>query len=132
MSSSTQIPLYLLPSIKDTKFSQFLEYVRWFFWQILLTFTAQESFFSSKRIERMLIFVNANILLDLCVRHLIMVDKLDYIGAVAIYSAQMVYAGYQTKQIFNDTKIKKDENFNTSSSNTTTVTTENSSTSTQV
>ena len=79
----------------------------------------------------MFIFLNANVLLDLCVRHLVMVDKLDYIGAVAIYSAQMVYAGYQTKQIFNDTKIKKDENLNTSSVNTTTVTTENTSTSTQ-
>lgn len=112
MSSSTQIPLYLLPSIKEGKWSQFLEYVRWFFWQILLTFTAQESFFSSKRIERMLIFVNANILLDLCVRHLIMVDKLDYIGAVAIYSAQMVYAGFQTRQIFNDMNSKKDVKVN--------------------
>jgi len=118
MSTSTQIPVYLLPSIKDTKWSQFLEYVRWFFWQILLTFTAQESFFSSKRIERMFIFLNANVVLDLCVRHLIMVQKLDYIGAVAIYSAQMVYAGYQTKQIFNDTKIKKDADVNSNSDTT--------------
>lgn len=132
MTISSQIPSYLLPDTKDSKGAQLLEYIRWFFWQILLTFTAQESFFSSKRIERMLIFLNANVVLDLCVRYLIMSNKLDYIGAVAIYSAQMVYAGYQTKQIFNDTKIKKDENLNTSSVNTTTVTTENTSTSSQV
>ncbi len=128
MSNSYHIPDYLMPSKKEGKFEQFLEYVRWFFWQILLTFTAQESFFSSKRIERMVIFLNANIWLDLCVNHLINVQKLDYIGAAAIYSVQMVYAGYQTKQIFNDMKVKKDDNSNTSSINTTTTTTENTST----
>ncbi len=127
MSNSSHIPIYLLPDVKEGKGEQFVEYVRWFFWQILLTFTAQESFFSSKRIERMVIFLNANIWLDLCVSHLISVDKLDYLGAVAVYSAQMVYAGYQTKQIFNDMKIKKDDIANTSSINTTTTTTENTS-----
>ena len=129
MSSSSQIPEYLLPAKKTGKWNQFCEYGRWFFWQILLTFTAQESFFSSKRIERMVIFLNANIWLDLIINHLINVGKLDYLGAVAIYSAQMVYAGFQTKQIFNDMKIKKEEDTgNSFSSNTTTTTTENSST----
>jgi hypothetical protein len=120
-----------LPEKKESKGEQFIEYVRWFFWQMLLTLTAHESFFSSKRVERLLIFLNANILLDICVHHLVSVGKLDWEGSVGIYTAQMIYAGFQTKQIFNDLKMKKDENSNTSSTNTTTVTTENSSTSTQ-
>lgn len=127
MSNSSHIPVYLLPHIKEGKFEQFVEYIRWFFWQILLTFTAQESFFSSKRIERMVIFLNANIWLDLCVYYLINVGKLDYIGSVAVYSVQMVYAGYQTKQIFNDMKVKKEDDSNTMSTSTVTTTTENSS-----
>lgn len=131
MTFSPQIPAYLLPETKEGKFSQFLEYMRWFFWQMLLTLTASESFFSSKRLERFVIFINANILLDICVYHLVSDGKLDWEGSVGIYVAQMAYAGFQTKQIFNDLKMKKDENLNTSSSNTTTVTTENTSTSSQ-
>jgi len=49
-----------------------------------------------------MIFINANILLDISVHYLLKTGKMDYIAAVAIYSAQMIYAGYQTKQIFNE------------------------------
>ena len=45
------------------KFTTKTEAVKWFFIQILLTFSDQPSFFSSKRIERFMIFINANILL---------------------------------------------------------------------
>ena len=83
-------------------FSTKWEYVKWFFLQILLTFSDQPSFFSSKRIERFMIFLNANIALDISVNYLLKHDKMDYIAAVAIYTAQMIYAGYQTKQIFNE------------------------------
>ena len=114
---NSHIPLYLLPETKDSFGSQFLEYVRWFFWQVLLTLSAQESFFSSKRLERLFIFLNANIMLDICVYHLMQVDKLDWTGCAAIYSAQMVYAGFQTKQIFNEVKKAKD-NADNSTSNT--------------
>lgn len=78
------------------------QYVKWFLLQIVLTFSDQPSFFSSKRIERFMIFINANIALDISVHYLLKNNKMDYIAAVAIYSAQMIYAGYQTKQIFNE------------------------------
>lgn len=115
MTISSQIPSYLLPDTKDSKGAQLLEYIRWFFWQMLLTLTANESFFSSKRLERFAIFVNANVLLDICVYHLVSVGKLDWEGSVGIYVAQMAYAGFQTKQIFNDLKMKKDTTSNSNS-----------------
>lgn len=117
MTISSQIPSYLLPETKDSKGAQFLEYVRWFFWQMILTLTSHESFFSSKRLERFAIFLNANVLLDICVYHLVQVGKLDWEGSVGIYVAQMAYAGFQTKQIFNDLKMKKDANNTNSSDN---------------
>ena len=83
-------------------FSTKWQYVKWFLLQIVLTFSDQPSFFSSKRIERFMIFINANIALDISVHYLLKNNKMDYIAAVAIYSAQMIYAGYQTKQIFNE------------------------------
>lgn len=78
------------------------QFLCWFGREILKTFSNQPSFFSSKRIERALIFVNANVVLDLCVNELVKQGKIDELGAVAIYTAQMIYAGYQTKQIFNE------------------------------
>ncbi len=120
MTNSSHIPSYLLPDSKEGKIDQLLEYIRWFFWQMLLTLTAQESFFSSKRLERMVIFVNANILLDLCVHHLVSTGKMDWEGSVGIYVAQMAYAGFQTKQIFNDMKVKKGDGTSSFSSTTTT------------
>ncbi|WP_298838827.1 hypothetical protein [uncultured Clostridium sp.] len=87
----------MMPKLK-TKW----EYVKWFLLQIVLTFSDQPSFFSSKRIERFMIFLNANIALDISIHYLLKHDKMDYIAAVAIYTAQMIYAGYQTKQIFNE------------------------------
>jgi hypothetical protein len=75
---------------------------KWFVKEVVKTFSNKPSFFSSKRIERAIIFVNANIMLDLMTWHLLKTEKIDYIAAVAIYAAQMVYAGYQTKQIFKD------------------------------
>ena len=84
------------------KFATKMEFVKWFFLQILLTFSDQPSFFSAKRIGRTFIVLNANIGLDIAVYYLLKHDKIDYIAAVAIYSAQMIYAGYQTKQIFNE------------------------------
>ncbi len=78
--------------------------IKWHFWELVKTFSGEPSFYSSKRIERMLIFVNANISLDLIIGWLTKHDKLDYMGAIGIYVAQMAYAGYQTKQISKDDK----------------------------
>ena len=116
----------MLPTFK-TK----MEFVRWFFTQVLLTFSNQESFFSSKRIERFMIFMNANIALDICIHYLLKTGKMDYIAAVAIYSAQMIYAGYQTKQIFNEkvATTASDTDTNSIDTSTTTYTTSTEKTS---
>lgn len=78
------------------------EFIKWFFGEMIKTFSSEPSFFSSKRIEKMLVFLNANIMLDVCVQELITQGKIDAIGSCAIYAAQMTYAGYTTKQIFNE------------------------------
>ena len=49
-----------------------------------------------------MIFLNANIALDICIHWLLVHDKITAEGSVIIYTVQMLYAGYQTKQIFND------------------------------
>lgn len=76
--------------------------LKWHLKELCKTFSNQPSFYSSKRIERAVIFVNANVMLDIMVWWLAKHDKLDYLGVIGIYAAQMVYAGYQTKQIFKD------------------------------
>lgn len=83
-------------------FTNPLQFIRWFFRELVKTLSSEPSYFSSKRLERLFIFINANIILDICVDYLLKHDKIDYIAAVAIYSAQMIYAGYNTKQIFNE------------------------------
>lgn len=84
------------------KFEKFIARVKWHMKELNKTLSSQESYYSSKRIERLIIFINANVLLDMMVMHLLHKDKIDYLGAIAIYGAQMVYAGFQTKQIFKD------------------------------
>lgn len=85
----------------------------WFFREMLKTFSKQPSFFCSKKVERFMIFLNANIALDICIHWLLVHDKITAEGSVIIYTVQMLYAGYQTKQIFNDktkTTIEKETN----------------------
>ena len=67
--------------------------------EVIKTFSNKSSYFASKRIERAILFINANALLDICTNYLMTHDKLDWTGAVAIYTAQMGYAAYQTVQI---------------------------------
>lgn len=55
-------------------------------------------------------------MLDHGVLYLMYKDKIEPMELVAIYTAQMIYAGYQTKQIFNDPKEKVNDGTN---SNTT-------------
>lgn len=87
----------------------------WFFREMLKTLSKQPSFFCSKKVERFLIFLNANIALDICIHWLLVHDKMTAEGSVIIYTVQMLYAGYQTKQIFND-KTKIITEFETDSS----------------
>lgn len=86
----------------NPNFNNLWEFIKWFCWEMLKTFSKQPSFFCSKRVERFGIFLNANILLDICVHWLLVHDKMDMSTSVVVYAAQMVYAGYQTKQIFNE------------------------------
>ena len=82
---------------------------KWHMKEIAKTFSNQQSFYSSKRFERAIIFINANVVLDMCVYQLIHSDKLDATGAVLIYSAQMVYAGFQTNKLMEEKKSENNE-----------------------
>lgn len=91
------------------------DFIKWFCWEMIKTLSNEPSFFSSKRLERFGIFLNANILLDICVHELLVSGKIDYVGAIAIYTAQMIYAGYTMKQTFNEkpktfVEAKKEDN----------------------
>lgn len=48
-------------------------------------------------------------MLDMCVYNLIQTAKLDSTGAVLIYSAQMVYAGFQTNKLMEEKKNENNE-----------------------
>lgn len=81
--------------------------LKWRFGELEKTFSNQPSFYASKRIERAIIFLNAVILLDVMSIILLREDKIDYVAAVFIFSAQMCYAGYQTVQIRKDVTPKQ-------------------------
>lgn len=96
------------------------QFIKWFCWEMLKTLSNQPSFFSSKRVERLLLFMNGNIMLDLCVYTLLKQDKIDYVAAIVIYTAQMIYAGYTMKQTFNEkpkTSIESKDNDGTQETN---------------
>ena len=84
------------------EFTSLYHFLCWFCREMLKTLSKQQSFFCSKRLERFVIFVSANISLDICTHDLLVRDVINWEAAVAIYTAQMVYAGYTTKQIFNE------------------------------
>lgn len=83
--------------------------MKWHMKQIRLTLSNEPSEYSSKRIERMILFLNANIMVDIGFYILLQKDKIGAAELVLVYGAQMVYAGFQTKQIFKDTAKTKDE-----------------------
>ena len=99
----------------------------WFCREMLKTLSKQPSFFCSKRLERFVIFASANISLDICTHNILCKGLITWEAAVAIYAAQMVYAGYTTKQIFNDQPktITSTETNNSGSESTSSVTAEN-------
>ena len=92
-----------MKSFKETKWSTGFfgwENCKWFIRQIQATFSNQPSFFARKRIESFMLFMNATILLDMfCWKNW---DKIDSTEMLAIFGAQMVYAGYQVAQIRKD------------------------------
>src|ERR1700741_3953738 len=76
------------------------ENCKWFIRQIQYTFSNKPSEFSRKRIESFLLFVNATAILDIWTYKKI--DDISWEAMLAIYGAQMVYAGYQVTQIRKD------------------------------
>lgn len=83
-----------------SKWKKIIARAKWHLKELAKTFSGEHGFYSSKRIERAILFINANVMLDIMIIHLMTEKKLDAVGALMIYAGQMVYAGYQTKQIF--------------------------------
>lgn len=78
--------------------------LQWHIKELNKTLSNEPSYYSSKRLERLLLFLSANIIVDIGTIYLLLHGKLDWTGLCAIYAAKMVYAGFQTKQISKDVK----------------------------
>lgn len=76
---------------------------KWHLKELSKTLSKQPSFYCSKRIERLILFNNAIILLDFF--FVKQYKDLTTTEAIAIFTAQMLYAGYQIKQIQKDKQI---------------------------
>jgi len=83
--------------------------LKWHLKELRKTLSNEPSAYSSKRIERLIIFLNACVTLDIIIFWLIHKDKIGAAEATLIYGTQMIYAGYQTKQIQKDIKPKVNE-----------------------
>lgn len=76
----------------------------WFLRELLKTLSNNDSFFSSKRIERLILFLNSMILIDVyCYSNW---SKITVTEILLIFSAQMVYAGYQVVQLRKDAEVE--------------------------
>lgn len=99
-----------MKSFKDTKWSSGFfgwENCKWFIREVRDTFSNEPSYFARKRIESFILFMNAIILLDLfCIKTW---DKIDSTEMLAMFGAQMVYAGYQVAQIRKDVTMSKSD-----------------------
>ncbi len=93
----------ILKAINDPQMKLYKRF-KWHIKELDKTLSHQPGHYSSKRIERLILFLNANIILDICVIIGLQKDKIGAAEAVLIYTAQMLYAGFQTKQIANDVK----------------------------
>lgn len=77
--------------------------IKWLAKELIYTFSNKPSFFSRKRIESCVLFINAMVLLDVWyVKNIQIPDKIQLTEALAVFTAQMVYAGYQITQIRKD------------------------------
>lgn len=76
------------------------ESTKWFIREIQATFSNKPSYFARKRIESFMLFINATVILDLfCIKNW---NRISSAEILAIFTAQMVYAGYQVAQIRKD------------------------------
>lgn len=74
--------------------------IKWFIIEVVRTFSNKPSYFARKRIESLILFVNAMVLLD--VWYIKSFEKIDYVSALGVFTAQMIYCGYQVAQIRKD------------------------------
>lgn len=101
----------IIAVIRDKEMKWFNR-LKWHLKEIDKTFSNQPSHYSSKRIERWILFISANVSLQIGFFYLLYNDKINPAEAVMIYAAQMVYAGFQTKQISKDVNSSPKDNSN--------------------
>lgn len=79
--------------------------VKWHLNELNKTLSSEHSYYSSKRIERLILFISANAIVDYYVweHH----ETMSTNDVLLVFGAKMVYAGFQVKQI--NKEIKKDE-----------------------
>lgn len=88
--------------------SKFVSRIKWHLKELNKTLSNQPSHYSSKRIERLVIFLNAMVLLDYMAIYLLKEAKIDELGVVGIFTAQMAYAGYTIKKSMEEVQKNAD------------------------
>ncbi len=81
----------------------------WHLKEINKTLSNEPSYYSSKRFERLALFVSANAIVDCYVwKHH---NQMNTSDILLVFGAKMLYAGFQVKQIQKENKIEepKDE-----------------------
>ena len=74
----------------------------WHLKELNKTLSNEPSHYSSKRLERLILFISANLIVDYYVwEHHAEMSTSDIL---LVFGAKMVYAGFQVKQIQKDTK----------------------------
>lgn len=90
------------------------ENFKWLIREIQATFSNKPSYFARKRIESFILFLNSIVILDAWTYKNI--NTISWEGIIAIFGAQMIYAGYQVQQIRKDIlHINQKTNENTES-----------------
>lgn len=85
----------------------FIGKLDWFGRELLNSFSNNPSFFSSKRIERFVLFVNAIIILDVWAWKNI--NKMNTADIIQVFGVQLLYAGFTMIQMSKDKKIAADK-----------------------
>lgn len=79
------------------------DFVCWMAYEFLKTLSNQKSFFSSKRLERVFLFTNAIIWLDIYAY--INIRIMTNTEAILMFGTQLAYAGFVMKEI---SKVKRE------------------------
>jgi hypothetical protein len=88
---------------KKIDVTRIVDFVLWFIKEMINTISSKPSHFSSKRIERLLLFVSGVSIMDLYAytHRLTMTAEM----MLMIVGAQMVWAGFNTTQLTTDKKV---------------------------